>query len=117
MMVEILCAVLSGGAMSTALGGMYILERKMNTSQMFLAIDVARFLTLEEFRARMEQLVAIIKSTRPAQGYEEVMVAGDPELRSEATRLRSGIPLEESLWTRLSALAGELGVQVPELVG
>src|SRR6202035_1652700 len=37
MMAEILCAVLSGGAMSTELGGIRIQGQPMRTSQMFLA--------------------------------------------------------------------------------
>lgn len=116
MMVEILCAVLSGGAMSTAVGGLHILERLMNTSQMFLAIDVARFLPLEEFQARMEHLITLVKSAPPARGYDEVLVAGDPEWRAEAERLRNGVPVDRSTWQRLRELAAEAGLAVPEPV-
>lgn len=112
MMVEVLCAVLSGGAMSAAVGGLHILGRPMNTSQTFLAIDISRFLPPEEFQSRMEHLVRAVKCTRPAQGYDEILVAGDPEWRTEETRLREGIPVDESLWKRLSTLAEELGVQL-----
>ena len=41
----------------------------------------------------MERLVAIIKSTPPAEGYDEVLVAGEPEWRMEAERRANGIPL------------------------
>src|SRR6266545_1011441 len=44
MMVEILSAVLGGGAMSTELGGIRIRGRQVRVSQAFLAIDVARFM-------------------------------------------------------------------------
>ena len=111
MMVEVLCAVLSGGSMSTEVGGIHIKQRPMNTSQSFLAIDVARFLPLEEFQTRMERLIAGVKSARPAQGYDEILVAGDPEWRAEADRLREGIPIEETLWKRITDLAQQLGVQ------
>lgn len=113
-MVEILCAVLSGGAMSTAVGGLHILDRPMNTSQMFLAIDPARFLPPEEFQKRMEHLVTTIKSAHPAQGYDEVLVAGEPERRREARRRADGIPVDASTWARLTVLAGALGVALPE---
>jgi LDH2 family malate/lactate/ureidoglycolate dehydrogenase len=115
MMVEVLCAVLSGGAMSTSLGGLHILERPMNTSQTFLAIDVARFLPPARFQSRMENLVRTVKSARPAKGYEEVLVAGDPEWRMEERRRREGVPLDKSLWDRLTALAAASGVPIPEL--
>src|SRR6266849_7615268 len=66
MMAEILCAVLGGGAMSTELGGIRIRGRAMRVSQMFLGIDVARFLPLDQIAARMERLIEVVKSTPPA---------------------------------------------------
>ncbi len=115
LMIEILCAVLSGGSMSTEVGGVHILERPMNTSQTFLGIDTARFLSPEEFQSRMEHLVTTVKSARPARGYEEILVAGDPEWRSEERRLKEGIPIEIGLWERLAALARESSVDVPDM--
>src|SRR5579872_4349521 len=79
MMVEILCSVLSGGAMSTELGGIRDRGRAVRNSQIFMAIDIARFMPVEEFTARVEQLVKLMKSTPPAPGFHEVLVAGDPE--------------------------------------
>ncbi len=113
MMVEILSAVLSGGAMSSEVGGLHIMDRRMGTSQSFLAIDVARFLPLDEFQSRMEHLVRTVKSTLPAQGYDEVLVAGDPEWRAEERRLRDGIPIEAGVWERLTSLAAQAGVSPP----
>jgi LDH2 family malate/lactate/ureidoglycolate dehydrogenase len=113
MMVEMLCAVLGGGAISTEAGGLFITDRPMNTSQLFQAIDVARFLPLPQFEARSEHLVDSVKSARPARGYNEVLVAGDPEWRMEETRRREGIPVDPATWQRLAELAGELGVPLP----
>jgi LDH2 family malate/lactate/ureidoglycolate dehydrogenase len=113
LMVEILCGVLSGGTMSKDIGGLHILTRPMGTSQFFLAVDIRRFLAPEEFQERMEQLVATIKSAAPAAGYDEVLVAGDPESRSEAKRKAEGIPLKRAAAERINATARELGV--PEL--
>jgi LDH2 family malate/lactate/ureidoglycolate dehydrogenase len=116
LMVEILCAVLSGGVLSTGVGGLHILDRKMNTSQLFLAVDVTRFLPLDQFQARMEQLVTLIKSTPPARGYGEVLVAGDPESRAAEQRLREGIPVDLSTWERLGELAAEHGLPLPPAI-
>jgi len=113
MLAEILCAVLSGGAMSTELGGIRIQGQPMRTSQMFLAIDVARLLPLDEFEQRMKSLVGIVKSSRAAQGFDEVLVAGEPEWRVEAQRRRDGIPVSDGAWQNLVQAAGKLGVAVP----
>jgi len=115
MMVEILCAVLGGGAMSTELGGIRIRGRKVRVSQCFIAIDIARFMAVEEFIARMEKLVALMKSAAPAPGYGEILVAGDPEWRTEAERLRNGIPIEDGNWKTLCGSAAKIGVPVPPL--
>jgi LDH2 family malate/lactate/ureidoglycolate dehydrogenase len=113
MLVEILCGVLGGGAMTTQLGGLHSTSRRMCSSHCFVAIDIARFMPLEQFQSRMEFLITTVKTALPAQGYDEVMVAGDPEWRMEAQRLRQGIPLDASVWQRLGELAQELGVSFP----
>lgn len=112
-MVEILCSVLSGGAMSTEVGGIRYRGRSVRVSQMYIALDVARFMPVEEFTARMESLVALVKSTRPAPGYDEVMVAGDPEWRTEAERLKNGIPIADGNWETLLKTADRVGVPKP----
>jgi LDH2 family malate/lactate/ureidoglycolate dehydrogenase len=116
-MAEILCAVLSGGAMTTEVGGMRTRDRPMRTGQFFLAIDVARFMPLDQFAARMTTLRESIKSAAPAAGYDEVLMAGDPEWRAEAQRLREGIPLGRPIWRLLEDLAARLKVPAPEVSG
>jgi len=113
MMVEILSAVLSGGAMATEVGGIRFRGKRVRVSQMFLAIEVARFMPVEEFTARMERLVELMKSTPAAPGYDEVMVAGDPEWRTEAERREKGIPIAEGNWEKLCKAAGRVGVAAP----
>jgi LDH2 family malate/lactate/ureidoglycolate dehydrogenase len=110
MMVEILCSVLSGGAMSTELGGIRIRGRAMRVSQAYIAIDVQRFLPPEEFTARMDKLIRMVKSAPPARDYSEVLVAGDPEYRAEARRAAEGIPIEAGTWRSLVEAAAKLGV-------
>jgi LDH2 family malate/lactate/ureidoglycolate dehydrogenase len=111
MLVEILCGVLGGGAMTTQVGGLHSTAQRMCSSHCFLAIDAARMMPLEELQSRMEFLVGTAKSSKPAQGYDEVMVAGDPEWRMEEKRLREGIPLDASVWKRLQEISREVGIQ------
>ncbi len=113
MLAEILCAVLGGGAMSTQLGGIRVKGQPMRTSQLFLAINVARFLPLEDFERRMQALVAMVKSSKTARGYDEVLVAGDPEWRIEEQRRRDGIPLSQGVWQNLVQAAQQLSVALP----
>jgi LDH2 family malate/lactate/ureidoglycolate dehydrogenase len=114
MLVEIFSAVLGGGAMSTQLGGIRIFGQAARVSQTFIAIDVTRFLPADEFHARMEDLVAMMKSSSPAKGYDEVLVAGEPEWRVERERRREGIPISPAIWKDLSTIAARHGIAVPE---
>jgi LDH2 family malate/lactate/ureidoglycolate dehydrogenase len=113
MMVEILCSVLSGGAMANEVGGIRFRGKTVRVSQMFMAIDVARFMPVEEFTARVEQLVNLMKTTPTAPGYDEVMVAGDPEWRTEAERTRNGIPIADGNWDMLVKAATKVGAALP----
>ncbi len=111
-MVEILCAVLSGGAMLTDVGGIRYTGKEMRASHMFLAIDVARFMSMDVFVDRMRWLRETLKNTAPASGYDEVLVAGEPEWRTESIRLRDGVPVALGIWQELTKLAAALGVPV-----
>lgn len=113
MMVEILCAVLGGGAMSTELGGIRFTDKPVRVSHAYLAIDISRFMPVEQFTARMERYVALMRSSAPAKGYEEVLVAGDPERRIEEARSRYGIPIPDGNWKDLTDEASRLGVAIP----
>ena len=55
----------------------------------------------------------MVKSSRTAKGYDEILVAGDPEWRAEETRRQEGIPLSDGVWQNLVQAAQRLGVAVP----
>lgn len=113
LMVEILCGVLSGGAMARDIRGIRLHGRHSRVNHMFLAIDVSRFLPLQEFYARMGRLVAEIKSSAPAAGYDEVLVAGDPEYRAEDERRARGIAIPPGPWQEIVRTAERLAVELP----
>src|ERR1035438_8240496 len=114
MMVEILCSVLSGGAMANEIGGIRQRGKTSRNSQMFMAIDIARFMPVDEFTDRVERLVAQMKGTPAAPGYDEVMVAGDPEWRTEAERREKGIPVADGNWETLRKAAARGKGEGPE---
>jgi LDH2 family malate/lactate/ureidoglycolate dehydrogenase len=110
LMVEILCAALGGGAMATEVRGIRDRGVPSRVSQTYIAIDVARFMPVEEFTSRVEELVRTVKSAPAAPGYDEVLVAGDPEWRTEAERLKNGIPIAEGNWQAMLKAAEKAGL-------
>ncbi len=113
MMVEILCAGLSGGAMTTELPVYRTGGDPLGISHSFIAIDPARFLGPGEFEERMDRLAGLVKASEPAPGFDEVLLAGEPEWRCAAVREHSGIPIPVKLWSRLGTIAAELRVNPP----
>ncbi len=108
MMVEILCGVIGGGAMASELGGIRVRGRQVRASQTFIAIDVLRM--QPDFRERIDWLIDEVKGTAPAAGYDEVLVANEPELRMERERLATGIPVPEGTYAALRAAAVRVGI-------
>jgi LDH2 family malate/lactate/ureidoglycolate dehydrogenase len=54
-----------------------------------------------------------LQSSHPAVGFEEVLVAGDPEWRTEQIRRRDGVPVARGIWDQLTQLAQNLKVPMP----
>ena len=113
MMVEILCGAIGGGAMSTELGGLRIRGKRFRASQTFIAIDVGRM--QPEFAERVDWLIGRVKDTAPARGFDEVLVANEPELRMKRRRLQKGIPVPDGTWAALLAGAARIGVDASGL--
>lgn len=103
LMAELLSAGLSGGPMSTDVGSLRHGFVPLEISHAFLAIDMRRFQGLNVFGQRLERLTGVVKSTAPAIGHEEVLMAGEPENRMKAERSANGIPLPDALMESLRA--------------
>jgi LDH2 family malate/lactate/ureidoglycolate dehydrogenase len=74
----------------------------------FVALDVRRFLPLDEFRARVDRLVRDCHESALAPATERIYVPGEIEARRRAERLRDGIPLAAALVAELDELAASL---------
>ena len=85
-------------------------QEPLVTSAFYLVIDPAQFMPLDEFRHRIDRLVEMVKSSKPAHGVDEVFIAGEIEFRLRADRLRDGIPLSQVVYEELRTLAEESAV-------
>ena len=82
---------------------------------LLLALSPAAFDEDTDFVQQVEALKQHVKSVQPAEGFDEVLLPGEPEARAYAERSMSGIPLPDRVWADLQALAAELGVTPPAL--
>ncbi len=65
------------------------------------------------FAQTAADFAAYVKSTRPMQGIDEVLVPGNPESRTRTLRLRDGVPLQTETWAAIQATGRALGVRSP----
>lgn len=104
-MLDILAGVLSGGRFGGMLGDE---PGRSGMAQFFLTLDVERFMPLDQFKARMNELIDQIHACPKAPGVDRVYVAGEIEHDLQTQRLRDGVPLEESVAADLDRVEREL---------
>jgi len=104
-LVDILCGVLSGGGFSNRL------DRGENMSWV-MAIDIARFRDVDDFKSMMDDMIRELHATPTLPGAERVLVPGDPEAVAMDDRLANGVPVENGQYAAIRARAAVLGVEV-----
>jgi LDH2 family malate/lactate/ureidoglycolate dehydrogenase len=114
LLIEILAGVLTGAAVGDAVGDQYTnFDRPQDVGYFFVAIDVARFMPVGEFKARMDAMIDDLKGGAPAAGHERILLPGDIERDTTETRRRTGIPLSEEVVRGLGEVSESLGVPLP----
>jgi LDH2 family malate/lactate/ureidoglycolate dehydrogenase len=81
-----------------------------NTGQFIVAIDIAAFIDVDEFKRDVDQVWAEMKSSPTLPGFDEVRLPGERSAEFEEERSRKGIPIGPELAAALDRLAKELGV-------
>ena len=78
----------------------------------FIAVfNVEHFRPLDEFKKEVKEFAEFVKTSPPAAGFTEVLYPGEPEYRTEQTRRRDGIFVEDETWEQITALMQELKVE------
>ena len=113
-MVNILSSALSGGMMVTdptrnAKPG------PIDIGHFFLALDPGMFRDISDFKADVAVFCDTLRATKPADPAKPVQVAGDPERRIAAERMKTGIPVGPNLLAKVREIAIAAGA--PWIIG
>jgi LDH2 family malate/lactate/ureidoglycolate dehydrogenase len=76
-----------------------------------IVLDIAPFTLLDHFTAEVDAQTELILNSAPADGFDEVIMPGDLEIRTRQDRLTNGIPIPDTTWKEVAELMAELGVQ------
>ena len=110
LMTEVLGGILTGNG----LGSDWWTRGGHGVNGVFLqAIAVEEFQPLEQFFDKIDRLVALVKSKKPAPGHEAILLPGENARRTEARQLKAGVEIDSGTWAQLEQLAASLRVAPP----
>lgn len=102
-----------GMAMIAELIGDALMGPPHELNWMMIVFDLASVRPLAEFEAAAERFAALVKACPPAEGFEEVMMPGEPERRTRERRSRTGIPVPEGTRRLVDVAARKVGLAPP----
>ena len=98
LMVEILCATLTGASL-----------QDLETGHFFLVLDPAAFRSRDAFADDLDALIARLRAVTPTDPAQPVLVPGDPEHDIVEQRRRSGIPIVQTLVEEVRTVCAQSG--------
>ncbi|KAH6898150.1 Malate/L-lactate dehydrogenase [Thelonectria olida] len=110
-MMDVFSGVLSGSAFAGHVTGPYDPSRAADVGHFLVAIKPDLFMSLDEFRERMEYLYGRVVGSEKAVGVERIYFPGELEQLAQAEREKSGIPLVQAEIDALNAEAEKVSVE------
>ncbi len=105
-MVEIMSGMLSRNGYSRDMGEKTS-RGDVSNGHFIIAIDCEAFMPLETLKEEISDMTGWIKSSPPAEGFDEILYPGELEARSRIERLESGVPLDGTTYEELVQLTSE----------
>ena len=102
-MLDVFAASLSSGNTVSDVGELPGDEH--GVSQIFIAVDYQKLVPVEQAGQAAERAVASLLASKPAAGTGKIIYTGEKTLEYRAENERLGIPVEESVWEEIKALA------------
>lgn len=103
LMCELLGGALTGNGASDP-------EKRWSQGMFSIYVDPQRVDPEQLLPAEMSRFLAYVKSARPIDASEPVLLPGEPEARRRAERLKNGIPLTTETCETLRATARSVGL-------
>lgn len=111
MLMDILGGVISGAGFAGSVADQYkVYDRPQDVGHFFLAMRPDLFVSESDYHARIDTLVERVRACPKAEGFDEILIPGEPETRLEAEHRRTGIPYSPTDVAALQAEAARAGV-------
>lgn len=109
--ISVMCELIGGGL--SGMAPSCLPEYGGGNGTVMIAMKIGAFAPETRYADQAERFCEAVKTAPTAPGAGEVLMPGEPELRTRSARLRSGVQLPESTWSEIQTLARELGVSLP----
>ena len=116
-MMDVFSGVLSGSAFAGHVTNPYDPSRPADVGHFFVVMKPDLFMSLEEFKSRMDYLYQRCVGCEKMAGVERIYFPGEIEQITEETRTREGIPYVEAEIRALNEEAEKVGVEKIKVMG
>jgi len=113
LMIEMMTSLMTGMPYGPNVPQMFpVNKNKRYLSHFFMAINIKKFQPISIYKKRMRQIAADLRKISSAKGFENVMIAGDPEKRIYKERVKKGIPWTPETHNDFRDLLKELDLRI-----
>lgn len=81
-----------------------------NTGHFLIALDISRFMPLEEFKSHVDLQLQELRKSKRLPGVDAIYFPGEQRAQRRSDRQRNGVPIADEVLVMLDKLADEMGV-------
>lgn len=103
MVVDIMSGILTGSAFGPNIAKMYgDYDKKRKLGHFIFTINPSMFTNIDDFLDSMDQMIDEIHGVEPAEGFNKVLVPGEPEQLKEEQALKEGVTVTKTVYDYLA---------------
>lgn len=118
MLMDMLCGMYTGSNYAGDVSSLYYrFDEPQNLGHMIIVMRPDMFVSLDEYKKRMDVYYDRLKKLPRAAGVDEILMPGEPEDRKAQNAEKNGIKLSRQIMESLYIEAEKRGIKCPEVFG
>lgn len=110
MAIDILAGVISGSNYAPDVRAIHYTEGAAGVGCGIVAIDIKRFISLDQYSTEITTYLERIKSMPRAKGFEEILIPGEAKLRQERQSKQAGVYIPDGTAKKMNQILAEMGL-------
>ncbi|KMJ55469.1 ureidoglycolate dehydrogenase [Bacillus sp. LL01] len=103
MVVDIMSGIMTGSSFGPNIAKMYgDYDKKRKLGHFIFTINPSMFTNIDDFLDSMDEMIDQIHEVEPAEGFNKVLVPGEPEQLKEEVAQSEGVPVTKSVYEYLA---------------